>query len=197
MKAVSRSTMVMRRFLCGFLTPALLGAAVLSPVSAQPLEPLDPEVQALVYGTWVQAAPSIGRAVYEDDFLTALRRCDDSMFTVEDGRLRGLFPSAAHAQGDLSFFPYEDGALLALADGAFPNPRKISAQQMRTQDSLMLRLVSNAFWNGETGRWIATDFVTLNWGDVHVSQSAGGTKSYKMLVVMRPNGDTGLYTKCE
>ncbi len=189
--------MAMRRFLFRFATPAFFSAAVLSPAAAQPLEPLDLEVQALVYGTWVQAAPSIGRAVYEENFLTALRRCDDSMFTIEDGPLRALFPSEAHAQGDLSFFPYEDGALLALAGGAFPNPRKVSAQQLRTEDSLMLRLVSNAFWDGETGHWIATDFVTLNWGDVHVSQSERGTRNYKMLVVMRPNGDTGLYTKCE
>ncbi|MEY4878845.1 MAG: hypothetical protein RJB62_313 [Pseudomonadota bacterium] len=164
---------------------------------AQPLEPLDADVEDIVYGIWVQAGGSLGETLYEADFTEALQRCAFSMFTLEDPRLRALFPSTDHARGDLSIFPYEDGALLALADGAYPAPKKMSAQQLRTDTSLMLRLVSDAFWDVDRRNWVEINFTRLNWGDVVVSETNSGARRYKMLMVMRPSGETGLYVKCE
>lgn len=136
--------MALSRFLCAFgMFAVLTGHA-----SAQPLEPLEADVEAIAFGTWVQVSASLDTALYEEDVVHALRRCAQSMFTVEDERIEALFPSLDQARGDLSLFSFEDGILVALAGATTPIPTKLSAGQLRTEDSLMLRLTTVAFWDG-------------------------------------------------
>jgi hypothetical protein len=166
-------------------------------VHAQPLEPLDRDVENIVFGSWVEASGRIDRVLYEADFAAALRRCAYSMFTMSDQRIEAMFPNREFARGDLAIFRFEDGLLLAQAGAATPNPRKVSAAQVRTEHSLMLRVASNAFWDHANHSWIDLAFANPLWGDIVVGEAMGETRAYKMLLVMRHNGDSGLYVKCE
>ena len=178
---------------------AALGILVLSAVApfAQPLEPLDADVENIVFGTWVQAAGSMNSALYQDDVDRALPRCAQSMFTVHDERLEALFPDIDLARGDLSVFPFEDGVLIAQAGATTPVPTKLTATQLRTQDSLMLRFATTAFWDGWYRDWVKMTIATPVWGDIVLKETQQPGRNYKILMLMRHNGETGLYVKCE
>jgi len=164
---------------------------------AQPLEPLDTDVERIVYGNWVQAASSMNRAVYDEDVAKALRRCSQSMFTVHDDKLEALFPNGQYAQGDLAIFSYEDGVLIAQAGATTPVPTKLTALQLRTENSLMVRLATLAFWDGWYRGWVKMTIATPLWGDLVLQEAEQEGRRYKLLMLMRSNGESGIYVKCE
>lgn len=168
-----------------------------SAVSAQPLEPLEADVEDIAFGTWVQASISLDSALYEEDVAKALRRCTQSMFTVEDELVEAMFPSADDARGDLSVFPFEDGVIVAQAGATTPVPTRLAAGQLRSGNSLMLRLSTTAFWNGWDRRWIEMTFATPIWADMYFTEAERDAHHYTLLMLMRYNGETGVYVKCE
>jgi hypothetical protein len=185
----------MRRLAFTAAVSLILGLSAAA--SAQPLEPLEADVEAIVFGTWVQASISLETALYEEDVTKALQRCHQSMFTVADDRLEALFPSAEQAQGDLSLFPFDDGIIVAEAGATTPRPTRLAAGQLRTEDSLMLRLSMLAFWDGYDRQWVEMTFANPLWGDLVFMDTERSGRNYTMLMMMRYNGDTGLYVKCE
>jgi len=179
------------------LAPACL-AVWLSAHSAQaqPLTPLESEVEAILSGPWVMAAGTVNEPLYEAALTAALGRCGLSMFSLGDAQIESLFPSMDYARGDLSIFRFDDAMMIFLAGAVMPSPRKVRAAQLRLDSGHLVRFANDSFWDWERRSWVEVTFAATEWGDIVVGELTGAGRRYTTLLMMRSNGDSGIYVKC-